>query len=52
MQDLLKVMGLYKGATVREVKVRYTFLARQLHSTKHDTEVIVMMLEESVEISS
>ena len=38
------------GVTVREVNVRYQFLARTLHPDKHDTEVIGMTSEEAVEL--
>ena len=43
-------MGLEPGATVREVNVRYRFLARRFHPDKHDPEVTGMTSEESVEL--
>ena len=48
--DSLGVMGLETGVTVREVKVRYIFLARQLHPDKHDQKETGMTSEEAVEI--
>ena len=50
MRYLLEVMGLEEGVTVWEVKVRYRFLARQLHPDKHDTEVTGMTAAEAVEL--
>ena len=50
MRDLLGVMGLEAGVTVREVNVRYRFLARQLHPDKHNPEVTGMTSEETVEL--
>ena len=50
MRDSLGVMGLEEGVTVSEVKVRYRFLARQLHSEKHDTEVTGMTEAEAVDL--
>ena len=49
MQDSLGVLGLEMGVTVREVNVRYRFLARRLHPDRHDTEVTGMTSEEAVE---
>ena len=50
MRDLLGVLGLEMGVTVREVNVQYRFLERRLHPDKHDTEVMRMTSEEAVEI--
>ena len=50
IQDSLGVLGLEMGVTVREVNVRYRFLARRLHPNKHDTEVTGMTSEEAVEM--
>ena len=50
MRDSLGVMGLETGVTVWEVKVRYQFLARQLHPDKHDPAVTGMTSEEAVEL--
>ena len=50
IRDSLGVMGLEAGVTAREVKVRYRFLARQLHPDKHDTEETGMTSEEAVEL--
>ena len=49
MQDSLGVLGLEMGVTVREVNVRYRFLARRLHPEKHNTEVTGMTSEEAEE---
>ena len=49
MQDSLGVLLLEMGVTVREVNVKYRFLARRLHPDKHDTEVTGMTSEEAVE---
>ena len=49
MQDSLGVLGLDMGVTVREVNVRYRFLARRLHPDIHDTEVTGLTSEEAVE---
>ena len=38
------------GVTVREVNVRYRFLALRLHPDKHNTEATGMTPEEAVEI--
>ena len=43
-------MGLEAGVTVREVKVRYRFLAGQLHHNKHNPEVTEMKPKEAVEL--
>ena len=48
MQDSLGVLGLEMGVTMREVNIRYIFLARRLHPNKHDTEVTGMTSEEAV----
>ena len=37
------------GVTMREVNVRYRFLAQRLHPDKQDTEVTEMTSEEAVE---
>ena len=50
MRNLLEVMTLEEGVTVREVNVRYRLLARQIHPGKHDTEVTVMTSAEAVEL--
>ena len=50
MRDSLGVMGLEDGVTVREVKVKYIFLARELHPDKHDKEVTEMTAAEAVEL--
>ena len=50
MWDSLGVLGLEMGGTVREVNVRYRFLARRLHCKNHDTEATGMMSEEAVEM--
>ena len=51
MWDSLDVLGLEMEVTVREVNMRYRFLARRLHPNKHDTEVTGMTSEEAVEMS-
>ena len=48
MQDSLGVLGLKMGVTMREVNVRYRFLAQRLHP-KHDTEVTGTTSEDAVE---
>ena len=50
MTNSLGVMGLEPGSTIREVKVRYRFLARRLHPAKHDPEVTEMTSEEAMEL--
>ena len=50
MRDLLGVMVLEAGVTVREVKARYRLLARQLHLDKNDPEVMGITSEEAVEL--
>ena len=50
MKNLMNMMGLRTGVTVRKVSVWYIFLARQLHPDKHDSEVKVMTTEEAVEL--
>ena len=50
MRDSLGVMGLEAGVTVREVKLRYQLLARQIYPDKHDSEVTGITSEESVEL--
>ena len=50
MKDLLSVMGFRTGVTVREVNVRYRFLAKQFHPDKHDSQVTSMTTEEATEI--
>ena len=37
-------------ATVREVKIRYSTLARRLHPDKHDPNVTGLNSEEAVEL--
>ena len=49
MQVSLGVLGLEMGVTVREVNVRYRFLAQRLHPDKHNTEVTGMTSEEAEE---
>ena len=46
----MRVLGLELGATIREVKVRYWFLALLLHPDKHDPEERGMTSEEAVEL--
>ena len=48
MRDSIGVLGLEMVITVREVNVRYRFLARRLHPDKHDTEVTGIKPEEAV----
>ena len=48
MRDSIGVLGLEMVIPVREVNVRYRFLARRLHSDKHDTEVTEITSEEAV----
>ena len=43
-------MGLDFGVTVREVNIRYRYLARKLHPDKHDPEISGMTSEEAVEL--
>ena len=50
MQDSQNVMGLNTGATVREVKVRYRYLARQLCPDKHNPLITGMTSEKLVEL--
>ena len=50
MRDSLGVLRLEMGVTVREVNVRYRFLAQIRHTNKHDTEVTVITSEEAVEL--
>ena len=50
MRNLLGVMGLEDGVTVREVKARYILLERKLHPDKHDTEVKGMTSSEAAEL--
>ena len=50
MRDSLGVMGLEAGVTVREVKLRYQLLARQIYPDKHDSEVTGITSEEYVEL--
>ena len=50
MGDSLGVLRLEMGVTVREVNVRYRFLARIIHPEKHDTEVTGVTSEEAVEL--
>ena len=50
MRDSLGVLGLDMGVTVREVNVRYIFLAQRLQPDKHDREVTGMTSEEAVEM--
>ena len=50
MGDSLGVLGLEMKVTVREVNVRYQFLARILHPDKHGTEVTGMTSEEAVDL--
>ena len=38
------------GVTVREVNMRYRFLARRLHRNKHDIEATGMTSDEAVEM--
>ena len=49
LTDSLRVLGLEPGVTIREINVRYIFLARRLHPDKHDPEITGMTSEESVE---
>ena len=49
LSSSMRVLGLKPGASVREVNVRYQFLARRLHPSKHDPEEMGMTSEEAVE---
>ena len=46
----LGVLGLEMGFTVREVNVRYQFLACRLNPDKPNTEATVMTSKEAVEM--